>query len=60
MFGPYFKNLKTAWDIRDHPNMLFIYYEDMKADIESEVRKIDNFLGTNRNEKQIQNVSYSR
>ena len=56
IYGPYYQHMKEAWDRRDHPNLLFIFYEDLKEDIEREVRKIDTFLGTNRNDKQIQNV----
>ena len=27
---PYWENLRQAWSRRDHPNMCFLVYEDMK------------------------------
>jgi len=36
-----------------------VFYEDMKKDIVSELKKIDNFLGTKLTDAQIQNVSLS-
>ena len=34
------------WKYKDHPNVKFFTYEDMKADIEREVRRVVDFLGT--------------
>ena len=33
--------------MRDHPNLHFVWYEDLKADFDSELQKIQSFLGTN-------------
>ena len=30
MFGPYFPHLMAAWKQRHHPNMHFLFYEDLK------------------------------
>lgn len=26
---PYFEHVKEAWELRNHPNMLFLFYEDL-------------------------------
>ena len=45
-----------AWKKRHDPNVCMVFYEDLKADITKEVKRIDKFLGTNRTDKQIKNV----
>ena len=45
---PYWSHLhhmKTWWEWRHLPNILFVHYADMLADLEGEVRRIANFLG---------------
>ena len=34
-----------AWAKRTHPNLLFIFYEDMKKNLRGEVEKVASFLG---------------
>lgn len=29
IFTPYFEHIKEAWALRNHPNMLFLFYEDL-------------------------------
>ncbi|XP_063631922.1 luciferin sulfotransferase-like [Cydia splendana] len=43
-FTPYFPHVKEAWALRHHPNMLFIFYEDMKKDLPSCIRRLADFL----------------
>ncbi|EFX63687.1 hypothetical protein DAPPUDRAFT_231919 [Daphnia pulex] len=45
IFCPYFPHILDAWTKRSHPNMLFIFYEDMKKDLRGEVEKVAKFLG---------------
>ena len=45
--------------MRDHPNVHFAFYEDMKADYESELKKINDFIGAGLNEQQLKNVSFT-
>lgn len=28
-WSPYWAHLKEAWALKDHPNLLFLFYEDM-------------------------------
>ena len=30
MFSPFFPHVLEAWAKKDHPNMLFVFYEDLK------------------------------
>lgn len=30
LHGPFFGHILEAWAKRDHPNLLFLFYEDMK------------------------------
>lgn len=43
--GSLFHFLTTYWELRDQPNVLFVHYDDLKADLEKEVRRIAAFLG---------------
>ncbi|XP_019101965.1 PREDICTED: cytosolic sulfotransferase 17-like [Camelina sativa] len=41
--GPYFEHVLEFWEARDH--VMFVTYEDLKANPEETVRKIAEFLG---------------
>ncbi|XP_042856928.1 sulfotransferase 1C4-like [Penaeus japonicus] len=56
IYGPYWEHLREAWPKRDHPNMHFFFYEDMKADPKAEMKKLDQFLGTNLTEEQLDKI----
>jgi hypothetical protein len=36
---------KTYWDHRDAPNLLFLHYADLSADLDGELRRLARFLG---------------
>lgn len=36
---------KTWWEFRHLPNILFVHYNDLSADLEGETRRIARFLG---------------
>ena len=42
--GSFFAFLKSYWEIREQPNVLFLHYDDLKADLEGQVRRIAAFL----------------
>ncbi|KAK3890518.1 hypothetical protein Pcinc_005536 [Petrolisthes cinctipes] len=62
--APYWGHVSEAWERRDHPNFLWLYYEDMKENLPRELRRLDNFLGTGLTEDQLgqltQHGSFSR
>jgi len=56
VYGPYWEHVRLAWAKRNDPNFLFLFYEDLKQNPKSEIKKIDEFLGTNRTDQQINNI----
>lgn len=58
IYGPYWEHLREAWPRRDHPNMHFLFYEDMKADPKAELRKLNQFLGTDLTEEQLEKIAH--
>jgi len=44
-YSPYFEFVKDAWKRRNHPNICLLFYEDMKKDLASSVKKVARFLG---------------
>jgi len=42
--GGLFHFLSTYWELREEPNVLFVHYDDLKADLDKEVRRIAAFL----------------
>ena len=45
--------LQDGWQYRDNPNFKFIWYEDMRANIDGTIREIADFTGYKVNEDQI-------
>ncbi|XP_041479021.1 sulfotransferase 1C2-like [Lytechinus variegatus] len=43
--GSWFENVLPWWRKRNHPNVLFLKYEDMKKDLTGAVRQIAEFMG---------------
>lgn len=41
----YFAFQRSWWEERQRPNVLFVHYNDLKADLEGEMRRIAEFLG---------------
>jgi aryl sulfotransferase len=49
----------TWWTARDRPNVLFVHYGDLKADLAAEVRRIADFLGLSRSDDEIAAVAHA-
>ncbi|EFX82193.1 hypothetical protein DAPPUDRAFT_195649 [Daphnia pulex] len=56
MWTPYFDTVLDAWANRNHPNMLFLFFEDMKKDIRKEIRKMCSFLNKRLTDEQIERL----
>ncbi|KAK3871144.1 hypothetical protein Pcinc_023706 [Petrolisthes cinctipes] len=56
LYCPVWPHIKQAWQKRNHPNLHFVFYEDLKADIQGELRKLNQFLSTGLSEQQLKNV----
>jgi len=44
-FWPFWENIRTWWVVRDLPNVHFLHFGDLKADMPGEIRRIAAFLG---------------
>jgi len=44
LWSPFFTHLQQSWEKKDHPNLLFIFYEDMKNDIVPVIDLVSQFL----------------
>ncbi|XP_066953866.1 sulfotransferase 1A3-like [Macrobrachium rosenbergii] len=56
-YSPFWGHIQPAWDLRDHPNLHFVFYEDMKADIVKELQKINDFLSLDLTVDQLTKVA---
>ncbi|QXD26269.1 sulfotransferase domain-containing protein [Opitutia bacterium ISCC 51] len=43
-FWSFWENLRTWWAIRDLPNVHFVHFADLKQDMSSKIRRIEEFL----------------
>lgn len=53
IYAPFFDHILDFWAIKDNPNILFLFYEDMKADLMPIIEKVSGFLGKSYTEKQL-------
>ncbi|XP_063623888.1 luciferin sulfotransferase-like [Cydia splendana] len=53
LYTPFFAHLKEAWALRHHPNMLFIFYEELSKDLPSCVKRMATFLGKEVTDEQV-------
>merc|ERR1712071_348807 len=51
--GPYFPHVFEGWSKRHHPNLHFVFYEDLKTDLRGEIVKIATFLGKSLTDEQL-------
>ncbi|HEY2774305.1 MAG TPA: sulfotransferase domain-containing protein [Candidatus Binatia bacterium] len=54
--GGFFHFLNGYWELRDQPNVLFVHFDDLKANLEGEVRRIAAFLGIPIDEKRLPGI----
>jgi len=47
-WGPFWLNVLSYWEHLDSPNLLFITYEELKADLKGSIQKVARFLGAQR------------
>ncbi|XP_053625703.1 sulfotransferase 1 family member D1-like [Plodia interpunctella] len=53
---PYFPHVKEAWAKRHHPNMLFLFYEELNKDLPAAVRRVAKFMNKPATEEQVQRL----
>ncbi|XP_052757403.1 luciferin sulfotransferase-like isoform X2 [Galleria mellonella] len=52
-YTPYEAHIKEAWEKRHHPNMLFLFYEELSKDLPAAVRRVSQFLNKPVTEEQV-------
>lgn len=52
---PFWENIRSWWSIRDLPNVMLLHFEDLKVDMQGEIRRIAQFL-----EIPLRNESWDR
>nr|XP_026501551.1 sulfotransferase 1A1-like [Vanessa tameamea] len=55
-YAPIFEHVKEAWNERNHPNMLFIFYEELQENLPAVVRNVASFLGKKVTNEQVQQI----
>jgi len=55
-YGDYAGHIEEALQMKDHKNLLFVTFEEMKKEHLGAVKKINDFIGANLTEKQLLNV----
>nr|WEM02053.1 sulfotransferase 4 [Vargula tsujii] len=53
LFTPYWSSVKEGWKIRNHPNALFLLYEEMAKDLRGCIEKISHHIQCPLSEEQI-------
>ncbi|XP_061377242.1 sulfotransferase 1E1-like [Danaus plexippus] len=49
---PIFPHVKESWEKRKHPNMMFLFYEEMQKDLRLVIDKVCKFLGKDFSDEQ--------
>lgn len=56
LYTPFWDTVLSYWNRKDDPNVLFLKYEDMKADLRSVILKVAAFLDKTLTEDQIEKL----
>ena len=54
--SPYFKHVEEAWKLRNNPNLLFIFFEDMKKNQKAIIDKVCKFLECSLTQAEIEKL----
>ncbi|XP_073972160.1 luciferin sulfotransferase-like [Rhodnius prolixus] len=57
LYSPYWEHIKEGWEKRNHPNVLFLFYEDILRDFTGNIRKIGQFLNKQMLDDEIQRLA---
>ncbi|XP_067946544.1 sulfotransferase 1B1-like [Watersipora subatra] len=56
-YGSYFTYTEYMWSRRAEPNVLVIFYEDLKLNAAATIQKVNEFMGTNRSPELVQQIA---
>ncbi|XP_061712610.1 luciferin sulfotransferase-like [Cydia pomonella] len=57
IYSPILAHIREAWDLRHHPNMMFIFHEDMLKDVPLSIKRMADFLDKKLTDEQIVKLS---
>ena len=52
-WGGYWNSIKQMWALRGHPNIHYVFYEDLKKNLMAELEKLNQFFEFNLSEDQL-------
>ncbi|OWR53536.1 retinol dehydratase [Danaus plexippus plexippus] len=55
-WSPYFASFLEAFEKRDHPNMLFLFYEELSKDLSAVIRKVADFFNKKLSDGQVEGL----
>ncbi|XP_067946980.1 sulfotransferase 1C2-like [Watersipora subatra] len=56
-YGRYFDYIEYMWSLRDEPNILLVFYEDLKMNPLDTIQKVNEFMGTNRSPELVTEIA---
>ncbi|KYM97385.1 PREDICTED: estrogen sulfotransferase-like [Cyphomyrmex costatus] len=56
-WSPYWDHLKEAWNLRNSPNLLFLFYEEVTYNFPKAIKKVAKFLGKTYTDEEINKVA---
>lgn len=56
-WSPYWAHVLEAWNLKDHRNLLFIFYEEMMNDFPKAIKKVAKFLDKTYSDEEIDKIA---
>ncbi|XP_050678568.1 luciferin sulfotransferase-like [Leptidea sinapis] len=57
IWSPFFPHVQEAWEKRNNPNLLFLFYEDLLKDLRGNVQRVAEFFGKSLTSEQLNELS---
>ncbi|KAL0272061.1 UNVERIFIED_CONTAM: hypothetical protein PYX00_005178 [Menopon gallinae] len=57
LWAPYWDHVIEGWMLRDHPNVKFVFYEEMKKDLQSGIKNLSAFLGKQYSDAEVEKLA---
>eukprot|EP00794_Sanderia_malayensis_P014882 gene14882-16428_t len=55
-YSSYWRYTVDAWKLKDHPNVCLLFFEDMKQDLQSAIKKVASFLDKELTDAQVESL----
>jgi len=56
-YGRYFDYVEYMWSLRDDPNLLLVYFEDIKREPARIIQEVNEFMGLNRSPELVKEIA---